>query len=300
MNKFLSILFSTVAALALLASCDLNKAPEFDDSMSYVSFSTPTITVSEDKGTITLPVQMATLSAKATNVTYAVVEDDSPTAAVEGTDFTFSDASGVLAFDGEALTGGIEINILPHPGVYTGDKTFTVELTNATGMNVGADNKCIIKILDMDHPLADILGSYTVKGTDQFAGGVEYTMNLLKDPKDVTVVWCDAICQLASSVRGRLNVYGNVSEDHNTITFPCGQDTGLDNGDGNLIFCITTYTGGKYYANDEGEVVFTKTADGVYTSTHGMGFVDNKYVYTGGFMLGADTDPSYFTTWTKQ
>jgi hypothetical protein len=154
--------------------------------------------------------------------------------------------------------------------------------------------------MDVDHPLADILGSYTVKGTDQFAGGVEYTMNLLKDPKDVTVVWCDAICQLASSVRGRLNVYGNVSEDHNTITFPCGQDTGLDNGDGNLIFCITTYTGGKYYANDEGEVVFTKTADGVYTSTHGMGFVDNKYVYTGGFMLGADTDPSYFTTWTKQ
>jgi hypothetical protein len=132
MNKFLSILFSTVAALALLASCDLNKAPEFDDSMSYVSFSTPTITVSEDKGTITLPVQMATLSAKATNVTYAVVEDDSPTAAVGGTDFTFSDASGVLAFDGESLTAGIQINILPHPGVYTGDKTFTVELTNAT------------------------------------------------------------------------------------------------------------------------------------------------------------------------
>lgn len=300
MNKFLSILFSTVAALALLASCDLNKSPEFDESMSFVSFGIPTISVNEDKGKVTLPVQMAALSPKATSITYALVEDDSPTAAVEGTDFTFSDASGVLAFDGESLTAGIQINILPHPGVYTGDKTFTVELTNATGMNVGADNKCIIKIMDVDHPLADILGAYTVKGTDQFAGGVEYTMHLLKDPKDVTVVWCDGICQLASGAGGKLNVYGNVSEDHNTITFPCGQDTGLDNGDGNLIFCITTYTGGKYYANDEGEVVFTKTADGVYTSTHGMGFVDNKYVYTGGFMLGADTDPSYFTTWTKQ
>jgi hypothetical protein len=153
--------------------------------------------------------------------------------------------------------------------------------------------------MDLDHPLADILGSYTVKGTDQFNGEVEYTMNLLKDPKDVTVVWCDGICALAVGMGGKLNVYGNVSEDHNTITFPCGQDTGFNNGTGNLIFCITTYAGG-YYVDDEGEVVFTKTAEGVYTSTNGMGFVDDRYVYRGGFMLGADTDPKYSTTWTKQ
>lgn len=299
MNKYLSLIFSGVAAIALLASCDLNQDPQFEDSKSFVSFSTSSISVNEDKGRVSLPVQMATLSPKATSITYTVVEDTSPTAAVQGSDYDFSDASGVLTFDGKTLTGTIEIDILPKLGTYTGDKQFTVKLTNATGLNIGADNECVVKIMDIDHPLADILGTYTVKGTDQFAGAVSYTMHLTKDPKDVTVVWCDGICQLASSAGGKLNVYGNVSEDHSTISFPAGQDSGFDNGNGNLIFCITTYSGG-YKVSDTGDVVFTKTADGVYTSTSGMGFVDDKYVYTGGFMLGADTNPSYSTVWTKQ
>jgi hypothetical protein len=172
-------------------------------------------------------------------------------------------------------------------------------------MNVGADNKCIIKIMDVDHPLADILGAYTVKGTDlnnsgqpAELGSTVYTMHLLKDPKDVTVVWCDGICQAASGLK--LSVYGNVSEDHSTITFPCGQDTGYEvqPGRGNLIFCLTSLPG--YQTDKTAEVVFTKTADGIYTSTNGMGLVDNISVYIGGFMLGAETDPMYSTTWTKQ
>lgn len=300
MNKYLSILLLGVAATTVLASCDgLNEAPKFDDSMSYVSFEVPTISIKEDKGTIQLPIQMAVLNPKAAAVTYEVVVSEAANAAVQGTDFKLKDASGVYSFDGTSTTGAIEVEIMPHLGEYTGDKEFTIKLVHATDLNIGGDNECVIKITDNDHPLADILGDYTVTGFDQTVGNVSYTMSLIKDPKDITVVWCTGICQMAAGSGGLYNVYGNVSEDHNTITFPAGQDTGVSEGYGNIIFCITEYQGG-YHAWDTGEVVFTKNDKGQFVSTTGMGFVDDKYLYKGGFMNGTESDTPSTTIWTKQ
>ena len=107
----------------------------------------------------------------------------------------------------------------------------------------------------------------------------------------MTVVWCDGIVPLAAGVPS-LAVWGTVSEDHKTITFACGQKPGLNNGNGDLVLCEWEERGGGLIVSTAGSIVFTKQADGSFTTDNPIGFVDDEYVYQGGLVLPG-------SVWTK-
>ena len=166
--------------------------------------------------------------------------------------FSFSS----LSFDSVSQA----INITDLAGEYTGDLSFTIQLVSAGELDLGANSTCTVRISDLDHPLASILGSYTVKVFDYFAGAdAQWTATFDKDPSDVSVVWIYGI----TASTGADGVYGNVATDPETgeftsITIPFGQTISW-NASYNANF-VGFKTGGYYMP--EGNLVLTKTADG--------------------------------------
>lgn len=290
-NKFIFNILAGAALVGTIASCDLNKTPVFDESDSFVAIDKTSMTVNETVGTIVIPVTIASVNPVKTSVTYEVVDGS----AKAGIDYVLADESAVLSFDGKERTMSIEIRILPHVGEYTGDRDFTINLlSGGKKLNLGAESSCKVKISDLDHPLADILGEYSCTATDNIQGSVSWTMRMSKDPDDTKVVWVDYICPLAASNPSmEFSVYGNVSEDHNTIVFPCGQKPGAEHPtDGPFVFIWLNYDN-KYIVDEAGTVTMTRGADGKWTTEDGMGFCSDQYVFGGGTILKGTA------VWTK-
>lgn len=294
MNKFISII-SAAAGIALLASCDLNKYPRFDDKDAFAAIGVARMSVKETAGKISIPVTIASVNPIQTSVTYAVADGAT---AKEGENYSFADKSGVLVFNGEERTKTIDINIADLSGIYTGDVSFTINLVSATSnVNLGAEKTCTIIIEDLDHPLADILGEYTVTTTDYANGATQYTMSLTKDDNDVSIVWCDYITPLAASnPKDKFAVWGTVSKDHSTITFNLGQKPGADLGNGAMVLSTFSVSADGFNTSTQGEIVFTKISDGVFTTNTAISFVDDDYVYKGALLLGGENS----TVWTKK
>lgn len=288
MKTIYKYLIMGTAALSAVVSCDLNSLPEFNDADSFAAFDMTSISVNEDAGTVTIPVTIASLEPKKAMVTYEAVDGT----AVEGTNYTLADESAVLSFDGTVRTQNIVINIKNIEG-YTGNRTFTVNLVSAGSLNLGYESSCTVRIVDLDHPLASILGSYAATATDDGLGSQAWTLTLSADEEDTKMVWIDYITPFAVSYPSMdFRVYGNVSEDLSTITIPCGQSLALY--DENDPFVLCQYLG-EYKVSTSGNIVMT-TADGgtTFTTENGIGFVTNEYVFNGAMLLPGTT------TWTKQ
>lgn len=212
-------------AVAALAGCNLNPLPTFDQADSFVAFDRGSVTVNEDAGTVTLPFTIASVDPVKTNVSYELVDGT----AKQGVNYDSLDESAVVVFDGTERTGSIVISIKKIDG-YTGDLSFSVKLVAATGINLGASNVCTVTINDLDHPLSAILGEYTSAAHDYFDDvDVSWTVTLMKDPKDVNIVWVDGFSSTFAGTYPTKDwrFYGNVVKDEDgTITginFPCGQ-----------------------------------------------------------------------------
>ena len=287
-------LLTLAAAVVTLASCDLNKTPVFEDSRSFAAFDKTAITVNENAGVVKIPVTIASIDPKKVAVAYSVTDGEGKTGAKLGVNYKLIDESAVVSFDGQARTMNIEIEIINVAG-YTGDLSFTVDIISAGSLEIGANSSCTVKISDLDHPLAAILGEYSCKATDKGMNDVEWSMTMSKDPTDVTLVWIDYICPLAANNPSKkFAVYGKVSEDMKTITIPCGQKPGaMYAAEDPFVFIWFDYDGG-YQVMEEGSVTMTATGDGVFTTEDGMGFCSNAYVFNGGMILKGTA------VWTKK
>ena len=283
-----NIFFKIMAGAALVtafASCELNDFPTFDEADSFVAIDKTTIMVNETAGQVVIPVTIASIDPMKTAVTYEIV--DSTAKVNKHYKLNSNYESGVLSFDGTTRTQNIVVDIIDSTGVYTGDLVFTVNLlSGGKNLNLGASSTCVVKISDLDHPLADILGEYTVTGEDFAKGKFSYTMTLTKDDTDINTVWIDYVCPLAQG--NPMAVYATVSPDHKTISIPCGQQTKAG-----LIFVEYTYDNG-HYVGTSGSVDMVSTTPGVFTTEQGIGMIEGNSLYAGGVVLQGTT------VWTKK
>ena len=299
MKKYYHILTILAGAALMAMSCSkLNTTPVFSPDDSFAALTITSASINEDKGQVIIPVQIASIDPVKTSVSYKIVDGT----AVAGTDYEDTNTSAVLTFDGKQRSADIVINIKNRAGDYTGDLDFSVELIAASGLKLSKETVCKVTIIDLDHPLAKILGTYEVSCTEHWAGPSKYTMHLLKDPKDVNTVWCDGICPMVAGSLAYSPVYAAVTKDEKdnyVLSFPSGQVlyAGFQD-DGNLILCETIYQGG-YGVDTKAIIVFNQTGDVVFESTNGMGVVSDSYVWRGGFVYGASTGEQYKTVWTK-
>ena len=298
-NKILTIAF---VALLLVPSCKkLNQTPVFEASESFAAFKTSSAKVDENKGQVVIPVQIASIDPVQTAVSYKLVDGS----AKVNENYKDTNDSAVLTFDGTTREQNITIEILDKAGAFTGDLNFSVELIAATGLKLSAENKCTVTIIDLDHPLAAILGEYEVSAYGHWEHELTYKMNLSKDPKDISIVWCDGILPMVAGNASFSPVYAVVTKDEETekytLTFPMEQVLAGDavTGDGDLVLLELYYSGG-YYLGDAETIEFKQTGDVVFETTTGIGAVSDNYVYRGGFLYGASTGDQYKTVWTKQ
>lgn len=301
--------FALVVALA--ASC--NRKAQYEGNFAFVTFdgSQMSLSVREDVGEFKIPVRVINPTGKAFNVAIAGVDDT----AVNGTNYQIVEPSdAVLAFSATDTLKYITVRINRIPGyVEPGSIDFKVEMTTTTGgVKRGGFNSMPVSIVDIDHPLAELFGTWTVDcvGITSNTGATKsysYEMSLSAYPGDVTRLLCNGICPMAVDPIfanfGSLTVFGNVSSDLSSISFPVGQktecDLGADNG-GVLELAIAYWEGEPWYLGNGTAIVFDKVTDGKYKTEQGIAFL-NDYVWPnyGGFIPGTEMDGGG-TTWTKK
>ncbi len=226
--KKLSYFLAITSAVSFLAvSCDSNDPVKFDDADAFVAFSSATASVEEGvmnaDGTVSkaenlrLPVSLASVKGLSETVSFEVKE----ITAKENVSWKLLTTSKTLTFDAENRTQYIEFEIL-YFNEYTGDLKFEVSLNKPAGINLGATSTCTVTVGDIDHPLASIIGAYTVTSTGS-CSEPGYTMTLYKDDTDDHMVWFDNIFANSGWAIATTRYYGNVSDDLKTITIPLGQ-----------------------------------------------------------------------------
>lgn len=293
--KYIACAFALTAAF----SCSkLNETPVFEDSKSFVAFGQTSYSVREDAGVLSIPVTLASPDAKKVTVSYTVADST----AKEGVNFALVDESAVLVYDGTSYVQNIEINITniattAEQSGYTGDLVFTVSLLSAVegrdDLDLGYNSSCTVKIVDLDHPLAAILGDYKVSAQYYSGTPCEWQVTLSNDPDDVTVVWIDYPTYLSYQAAGwgGWAVYGNVSEDLKTITIPCGQTCGANSeepawySDETDTFKFGSWVnlgGGSVNLNDSGVITFTMGNDGVWKTEDAPATWSPNYLHTFG------------------
>lgn len=218
MKKILTLI-SIAAAGAMMASCDINKLPTFDDKDAFAAFPTPSISVREDVGSLQIPVHVTSLNGVATTISYEFVNGS----AKQGVDFEETGGNGTLSFSAGESEKYITVNILSRLGDYTGDLSFSVRFKSAGEVAMGASRTCTVTINDIDHPLSSILGTYTADGESYFNGPATWTMTLIKDPEDDRKVWIDNVFGNAGWAGDDMLFYGIVDEDMTNIAVPLGQ-----------------------------------------------------------------------------
>jgi hypothetical protein len=235
MKKIITYLSIIIAGGLLGASCNLNETPAFDDGEAFVAFDKIDISVNEDAATLRVPVRLTSLGGKTATVSYEIFELPTPASgsdkgARDGRDYDLVGGSSVLTFAANSPVQYVEFDILAHAGDFTGDRSFGVKLTSSGNVNIGAADSVAIKILDLDHPLAFILGNYIGSGIDAWDGSLYSWSGVVfeKDPEgDVTKVW---IKQMFESVNSSAKIYGIVNAEKTEIAIPVHQSAGVVSG----------------------------------------------------------------------
>lgn len=231
--KIFKLSYGLVAATLLLASCDINKYPEFDDANAFVAFQSSTAAVGEEDGSVEIPVLLTSKSGMSATAEIEVVADETGTGAVEGTHFTIENKT--LSFSGlDGAIQKIKINVVDND-VFGGNKSFTIRLKEDGSVNLGAAKTCKVTIQDDEHPLAFILGTYGASADSYFSsrGHFDWDITISRDESDITKVWIgDLDPYFASNGYNAANnyniFYGIVNEERTQILIPVGQKLGYD------------------------------------------------------------------------
>ena len=218
--KNTTIVLAALAAVAL-ASCN-NDQPEFNDKDAFVSFTDTKASIDENKATLEIPVQLSSLKGKEGSVDFEMTADKTAPA-VEGTNYTVANATRTLTFTKESNVQNIKLNIVDLAGTFTGDLRLNIKLKNAQGVNLGAESSFDVTIVDLDHPLAFMLGTFRASGESNFNGATTWNVEIKKDDSDVNKVWIYNI--LPAGTSDKYPVYGTVNEDKTELRIPVGQNT---------------------------------------------------------------------------
>lgn len=298
--------FALAVLAAGLVSC-VDK-PEFT-TVPFVSMYRTSATIEESQGgtVYNIPVKLYNTS-DATSISYEVTGT-----ATNGLDYSLADQSGVLNIPAGADSAAIVVNVTGQPGVFTGDRSMRITLKSATGdVTIGNVKSFNMTIKDLDHPLSEIFGSYTMKAVSSDTdGGLYYNtwdLNISQYDGNTSRVWLDNLTYFTvayASYTGASPVYGVVSADKKTITVPLPQKTtgslsafGLDN-----VYMLGHEGLDGVYTTDSFNVVFTLGEDGRWTTEQCFGtghpddladYPDLFYDYCVNYSTFNSAYPTYF------
>ena len=211
-----------MAAGLLLASCNINELPEYDDSNAFVAFTSSSVNVGEEEGSKQVEVLLTSIGGIETTVNFEVAPAETA-GAVEGKHYTIEGGKS-LTFTKDAPTQKITLNIIDND-TFDGDVKFTIKLLDPEGVQLGASKTCSVTIEDDEHPLLFILGTLSAKGPSYFNGDTEWEVRIAKDDSDLSKVWIYGLVPGGSSSSSP--VYGIVNDEKTEIRIPIGQEVAV-------------------------------------------------------------------------
>lgn len=200
--KVKSLLYTSLAASLLFASCNLNEQPVFDDAtQAFIAFSATSGNVFEavDGVPDTLKIELYCASVAGISASVQVVATDTAYAesqrAKEGVDFKIEGESEIH-FDADNRFATIKIVSIDN-NVQGGNKRFDLVLTSPEGCNLGANKRFAVSILDDEDPVNMLIGNYTATAESAFQGSPAETWSatIERDFESDDVVYIHPICE---------------------------------------------------------------------------------------------------------
>ena len=237
--KIKSLIYSSLAATLLFASCDLNKQPSFDDdTQAFIAYDEVSGRVNEAVAgeVCTLEVTLYCASISGVNAQVEVVTSNEAYSgiakAVENENYriakvetytiddneksdtykerinvveTAFDASAprVIKFDAQHRFASIYIETInDNNTIEIGDKRFDMTLTNVKGCNLGESKKFTVRISDDEDPINRLVGTYTAYAQSGFKGMPDenWTMEISRDDDNDKKIWIYPIVSLVNTV----------------------------------------------------------------------------------------------------
>ena len=266
--KIYKLTYGLIAATMLsLASCVSNDYPEFDDADAFVAFTEGTVDALEGGEAVKIPVLLTSLSGLSATVEVEVLDST----AVEGKDFTIENKT--LTFDNENPQQEVVINVV-NDDEYTSSRAFTLVLKES-GVKLGAAKKCVVNIVDDEHPLSFLFNTYKTSVVDKWGDAYDIEGTITRDAEDDTKVWFNNFFTPWLTIKNGFNTsfYGIVNAEKTEIQVPAGQDSGIKAGDVPVLLYVgetdevtgTMYDSGKNLViqiKDDGATLFIVNAWG--------------------------------------
>ena len=262
-----------MAAGLMLASCNINELPEFDDSNAFVAFTSSAVTAQEGGNDVEISVLYTSLAGLSADVEVEVVDST----AKEGRDFTI--ANKKLSFTKENPTQKIVVKVIDD-NEYTGSRAFTLVLKES-GVKLGASKKCVVSIADDEHPLLFLFNTYTAHITDYWGDEYDIEGTIERDDEDDSKVWFKNFFTPWLTIGNGFSTkfYGMVDLENNEILIPAGQESGVSASGIPIVLYVSEnedYSGELYDSGknlvikilDEGESLLIVNAWGASNGTN--------------------------------
>ncbi|HKM93625.1 MAG TPA: Calx-beta domain-containing protein [Prolixibacteraceae bacterium] len=228
MKRILNIILLFLA-VASFTSCE-SETIMFDESMSFVAFTTKTTTVNEVNKTLNVPVLVtATAGKPAIEVSYKISVEGHANPAIEGTDFIVI-SEPKLSYPNGYGYDTIQIKTIDNDE-FSGTKTFSIILTsNSLNYDFGALDTILVNLTDDDHPFGWMLGDYSATGI-LWRAEVTNTWDMVLSPVENDIYTIKILGLVGGGSYGHgasvdFPVYGKIVEgdESYTLTIAVGQE----------------------------------------------------------------------------
>jgi hypothetical protein len=232
MMKMTKYILIVMIGVTLFTSCEQEQLL-FEESMSAVGFYGSTASVSEynattdSGGEVVIQFMVTTVSSSpACDITFEVNTTDISNPAVEGVDFeVISDKTASIGAGGG--TYDLKITAINNDDFDSnGDKSFKLKVvSNSLDYNLSSESEMTITIVDDDHPLGWMVGSYAVATTETANGSSSHSGSITTVEGEINKIQIYGMAGAAYGP-GLIDPYyilGTVSDDFQTVTIAAGQ-----------------------------------------------------------------------------
>ncbi len=184
MKKLIYYTLSMAAVFMLMTACETNDPIVFENEDSFIGFTNGNGAVTEAvivdgearENIIAIPVMLTTLDNNpvTVNFDFSVEGFAEEAQAIENETFTLLNESKSLSFTGGMVDGSvmgydtIYIRTVDNE-IFTGNKRVNIVLVdNSAGYDFGTQDSFTLTVVDNEHPLNIVLGTYAVTGSSAF------------------------------------------------------------------------------------------------------------------------------------
>ena len=232
MKKILTYFVGVLMVFSVFTSCeDLNEPIILDNADKFIAFENTASSINEQAvNKVGVLVYVASTGTTGGSVTFAFDTAGIANPAIEGVDFNVLNTERTLNFSKGYGYDTIWVESIDNV-VYDKDKNVNIVLSNPTNeFDLGANYTCNFTVVDNEHPLSLLIGTYSASAVSYFNGAEVWNITTHPDVEDESKLWFTNFVNKGTS--SGYEIFGIVDLEAGTLKIPTGQE--LTSGGGTL------------------------------------------------------------------